>query len=307
MKRSLLVLAMFLLAGSVFAQAPAALFDRFVLNVPYVGTAGTAATSATRTYPQITGIYSRIPGTGAGNGRYSATDTIAIVVNVPLLRGNAAPFATGSLSAAPAVFMHTGAGPNGAWTNMAKKANGTDGMDWRDPVVGRMTNLGAGQWGLLFSPNRFFYGNANARPAAENIRFMGFVFNDGPGGQNEGKDVNNGDFVIDFGAAATVSSISIRDGQGIVYSMEQPSPSPASEQTTITYQVLNTIQPITMIVMDVFGNTVAELVNRTVAPGTHSVSWNLQDKSGTKVPSGMYVVQVQSGSYSSIRKLMVNR
>ncbi len=308
MKRLFLVLAMFLVAGSAFAQAPAAVFDRFTLNIPYVGTGGTASTSATRTYPQIIGIYGRIAGTGAGNGRYSATDSIAIVVNVPSLRGNAAPFAPGSLSSASAVFMHTGAGPNGAWANMAKKANGVDGMDWRDPVVGRMTNLGGGAWGIVFSPNRFFLGNAAATtPASGNIRFMGFVFNDGPNGTAEGKDVNNSDFLIDFGANATISSVSIRDGQGIVYSMQQPSPSPAVDQTTINYQVLNSMQPINISVMDVFGNVVAELVNGTVAPGSHTVTWNLNNTNGTKVPSGMYVVEIKSGSYSSIRKLMVTR
>jgi hypothetical protein len=48
---------------------------------------------------------------------------------------------------------------------------------------------------------------------------------------------------------------------------------------------------------------VRTLINETMNPGTHSVSWNGLDHSGRQVAAGLYVYTIRAGEFTATRKM----
>jgi hypothetical protein len=65
--------------------------------------------------------------------------------------------------------------------------------------------------------------------------------------------------------------------------------------------------PATLVVYDVAGRTVRELVRGPVAPGRHEHTWDGRDLRGERVGSGVYFVQLRVGARSLSEKLVVLR
>jgi hypothetical protein len=83
------------------------------------------------------------------------------------------------------------------------------------------------------------------------------------------------------------------------FELEQNYPNPFNPSTTIEY-TLPTSGHVLLKIYDVTGREVAVLVNDQISAGTHQVNFNAQ-----KLPSGVYVYQLETGSYKAQRKLMV--
>jgi len=81
--------------------------------------------------------------------------------------------------------------------------------------------------------------------------------------------------------------------------LEQNYPNPFNPSTTITY-TLPDAMPVTLGVYDVLGREMSRLVDTFQAAGTHSVTLN-----ASEWPSGIYLYQIQAGSYSQTRLLTV--
>jgi len=79
-------------------------------------------------------------------------------------------------------------------------------------------------------------------------------------------------------------------------------PNPFNPQTTIDYQVPQTAN-INISVYNSIGQLVVILVDEVKNPGHYSVNWNAEDQSGSKVPSGIYIIRMVGGNYSAARKL----
>jgi hypothetical protein len=82
------------------------------------------------------------------------------------------------------------------------------------------------------------------------------------------------------------------------FSLDQNYPNPFNPDgagTTIEYSVAEP-GPVTITVFDLTGKEVGRLVDEVVGVGRHSVNW----RAGA-APSGIYVVRMQAGSYSSAR------
>jgi flagellar hook assembly protein FlgD len=52
------------------------------------------------------------------------------------------------------------------------------------------------------------------------------------------------------------------------------------------------------------GRMVKTLVNGYVSGGTHEVTWNAADESGSILPSGMYLYRLQAGELTASGKMV---
>ena len=83
-------------------------------------------------------------------------------------------------------------------------------------------------------------------------------------------------------------------------------PNPFNPQTTITIS-LDRTQHAEVAVYDLQGKQIAVLATRAYDAGTHSVVWDGKDATGRAVPSGTYVVQLNTQSATQTRKVMLLR
>jgi hypothetical protein len=126
--------------------------------------------------------------------------------------------------------------------------------------------------------------------------------------------------------ALVVGVTSPRQGELVPksYELEQNYPNPFNPTTRIKYMVAGSAVPISsnrdepppaeagrgdegrgashvrLVVYDVLGREVAELVNEKKAPGNHEVSFD-----GSGLTSGVYLYRLTAGSFSAARKMLL--
>jgi hypothetical protein len=86
--------------------------------------------------------------------------------------------------------------------------------------------------------------------------------------------------------------------------LSQSRPNPFSNHTAIRYSVPHPLD-VNIAVYDLAGRLVTTLVNGRQTVGWHSVTWNRTDGAGSRVASGVYFYKLNSGTYSTTRKLVV--
>lgn len=102
-------------------------------------------------------------------------------------------------------------------------------------------------------------------------------------------------FFTDFGEG-------VKDlGLGIPreYAMAQNYPNPFNPTTAINYQ-LPIESWVTVKVYNILGEEIATLVDELQVAGFKSVTWNAQ-----QLPSGIYFVRMQAGTYSNVKKIVL--
>ena len=85
------------------------------------------------------------------------------------------------------------------------------------------------------------------------------------------------------------------------FALMQNYPNPFNPATVIGYQVAAAGR-ISVIVFDVLGREIAQLVNEWAQPGTYSVRWNAQS-----VPSGVYFYRLRAGNTVITKKLLLQK
>ena len=83
------------------------------------------------------------------------------------------------------------------------------------------------------------------------------------------------------------------------------SPNPANATTTIHYNIKDAGKA-SITVFNSMNLPVKLLIDELKSPGSYSVQWNLQDRNGAKVPTGIYRVVLTTASgtwYNSIQVL----
>jgi bacillolysin len=81
-------------------------------------------------------------------------------------------------------------------------------------------------------------------------------------------------------------------------------PNPFNPSTSIRYSLPNA-ENVIIVVYDVTGRRVAELINNYHNPGTYTVSWNGKSNEGISVSSGIYYCRIEAGEYSAIKKMIL--
>ncbi|MBU0473797.1 MAG: T9SS type A sorting domain-containing protein [Bacteroidetes bacterium] len=99
----------------------------------------------------------------------------------------------------------------------------------------------------------------------------------------------------------------ISSGIPTIYKLEQNYPNPFNPSTTIKYSIpRNTeyysVNQVTLKVFNILGQEVAELVNEVKSAGNYEINFN-----ASYLTSGVYFYKIQSGKYSSTKKMILLR
>jgi flagellar hook assembly protein FlgD len=94
------------------------------------------------------------------------------------------------------------------------------------------------------------------------------------------------------------------------FSLSQNYPNPFNPSTRISFKVpgdsAETLH-VSLLIYDIRGKLVRELIHSDVMPGSHVVSWNGNDEKGDQVPSGVYFYRVKAGDFTATRKMTLIR
>ncbi|HLP16101.1 MAG TPA: T9SS type A sorting domain-containing protein [Bacteroidota bacterium] len=86
----------------------------------------------------------------------------------------------------------------------------------------------------------------------------------------------------------------------VSYNLMQNYPNPFNPSTIISYSVPEKVF-VTLSVYNVLGQVVATLVRQEQTAGTHAINWNV---SGLNLSSGLYLLHLQAGSFTDVKKML---
>lgn len=105
----------------------------------------------------------------------------------------------------------------------------------------------------------------------------------------------------------TTASIAFSGGGSAVpteYAMKQNTPNPFNPSTKISYALPEASQ-VRLVVFNVLGQQVTELVNGTQEAGEYEIIWDGKDQYGASVASGVYFYKISANRYSDTKKMML--
>jgi len=88
------------------------------------------------------------------------------------------------------------------------------------------------------------------------------------------------------------------------FALHQNYPNPFNPITTIQYDIPYQTD-IRLIIFDILGREVVQLVDQTLDAGYHSTIWNGQDSFGLPVSAGVYFFQLQSNDFIKTQKMIL--
>lgn len=81
-------------------------------------------------------------------------------------------------------------------------------------------------------------------------------------------------------------------------------PNPFNPSTEIRYQLPQS-EDVKIVIYNVLGQEILELVNGRMDAGSYVITWNGDNKQGVKAPSGMYFLRMKAGEFTAERKLLL--
>jgi hypothetical protein len=116
-------------------------------------------------------------------------------------------------------------------------------------------------------------------------------------------EAGNGPRTITFDAGY---ALGVGDELGVpdVFALHQNYPNPFNPVTTIRFDIPQESH-VRMDVYNVLGQRVRTLMNGTMQPGFHAVSWDGTNDMGKPLASGMYIYRIQSSKFTSVKKLVL--
>jgi|GEM_PF-468410 len=109
--------------------------------------------------------------------------------------------------------------------------------------------------------------------------------------------VDMGDPIVVPDSLTSVESIG--DGLPTSFALSQNYPNPFNPSTTIEFAIPKNSE-VKIVVYDILGRTVKELVNDMFNPGFYRVNFN-----ASQLASGVYFYRIQAGDYIDVKKLML--
>ena len=98
---------------------------------------------------------------------------------------------------------------------------------------------------------------------------------------------------------AGTTSVAEESGSPVDFTLDQNYPNPFNPETVIRY-ALPVAGNVNLTVYNSLGEIVATPVDQFVEAGSHEVSFNAAD-----LPSGVYIYKLSSGSYTSVKKMLL--
>jgi hypothetical protein len=95
------------------------------------------------------------------------------------------------------------------------------------------------------------------------------------------------------------SSVNGGSPQPLEFSLDNPYPNPFNASATIGYKIPIKTH-INIDIYNVLGQKTTTLLDGVQPPGHHTITWNAAD-----TPSGIYFLQIQTGNYTHIKKVVL--
>jgi len=111
-------------------------------------------------------------------------------------------------------------------------------------------------------------------------------------------------FLVDDVMVRGVTAVDDENIPVLVTELFNNYPNPFNPETTIRYSVKETC-PVTIEVYNLKGQLVRTLVNEIKTAGNYSVVWNGRDNNNQPVSSGVYFYKMNTGKYSSTKKMIL--
>jgi len=119
--------------------------------------------------------------------------------------------------------------------------------------------------------------------------------------QNGDTQVKSGFYLISLQRESALA-VGEADGLPSEYALRQNYPNPFNPTTTIKFD-LPVASEIYLVVYDMLGREVVQLVKGHMEPGYHQVTWNSKTADGRAVPSGIYIARLASPEYTKSIKM----
>jgi hypothetical protein len=101
-----------------------------------------------------------------------------------------------------------------------------------------------------------------------------------------------------------VSDIITETKLGVIY------PNPTKEAITINYEIAENEQgseKVTIRIYDVIGRLVSNLVNKNMAPGRYTATWNGSFDNGEMASRGYYFIRFSAGNVREVKQIIMIR
>lgn len=85
------------------------------------------------------------------------------------------------------------------------------------------------------------------------------------------------------------------------YSMQQNCPNPFNAATSIKFNITKSTE-VKLVVYDITGRVIETLVNESLQPGTHTVSFD-----GSALKSGVFLYRITAGDYCETRRMVLEK
>lgn len=101
-------------------------------------------------------------------------------------------------------------------------------------------------------------------------------------------------------------SVAVDDhfGAPVRFALHANYPNPFNPVTTIGFDLPQTAA-VTLTVYDILGREVRWLMNRSMGPGYHHVTWNGRTNDGRDVPTGIYITRLETPGYTTSIKMLL--
>ena len=86
------------------------------------------------------------------------------------------------------------------------------------------------------------------------------------------------------------------------YLLVQNYPNPFNPTTTIKYNIPR-VAHVQLVIYDMLGRQVSQLINERQSAGQHHVSWDSKDKFGNPVAAGLYFCRMEAEGFTDVIKL----
>jgi agmatine/peptidylarginine deiminase len=88
--------------------------------------------------------------------------------------------------------------------------------------------------------------------------------------------------------------------------IESISPNPFNSETRISFSLKEDLKTI-IAVFNLQGQVIKVLANREFSAGAHDITWDGKDGSGNEVPSGIYLLKLETETGADFKKLVVSK
>ena len=154
----------------------------------------------------------------------------------------------------------------------------------------------------LNEENNYHFGIASTESASSNVEFLRIPFSNAESNEITFEVSANGD-------SQTITVPNVLDNANnqtspLIDTLVGNYPNPFNPTTTISYSVANE-NNVEIAIYNIKGQKVKTLINQVIQSGDHSISWNGNDSSDTKVSSGIYFCKTRIGEKEFIKKMIL--